>query len=207
MTAHREIAIVVSETHWDREWYHPFQEFRFHLVRLARQLVDILRARPDYRAFVFDGQTVVIPDVLEVARELEEPLRELACTGRIRFGPWYVLPDEFLVSAESLVRNLHYGHRIAERFGGPMKIGYVPDGFGHPAQLPQVFAGFDIRRVVLWRGMGEEAEDLGTELESYYCLSNSGRYCGAPFNHGKAREMEGHLFEAGVNTCTSKTMI
>ncbi len=164
MTAHREIAIVVSETHWDREWYHPFQEFRFHLVRLARQLVDILRARPDYRAFVFDGQTVVIPDVLEVARELEEPLRELACTGRIRFGPWYVLPDEFLVSAESLVRNLHYGHRIAERFGGPMKIGYVPDGFGHPAQLPQVFAGFDIRRVVLWRGMGEEAEDLGTEF-------------------------------------------
>jgi mannosylglycerate hydrolase len=162
--SHPEIAFVVSETHWDREWYHPFQEFRFHLVNLVRKLIRILQDRPDYRSFVFDGQSVVIPDVLELAPELEEPLRKLATSGRIRFGPWYVLPDEFLVSAESLVRNLHHGQRIASRFGGAMKVGYVPDGFGHPAQLPQIFAGFGIRRAILWRGMGEEAEDLGSEF-------------------------------------------
>ncbi|MDZ7373335.1 MAG: glycosyl hydrolase-related protein [candidate division KSB1 bacterium] len=160
----REVAFVVSETHWDREWYHPFQEFRYHLVFLVQKLLDLMQERPDYRVFVFDGQSVVIPDVLEVAPEMEEPLRRLSRAGRIRFGPWYVLPDEFLVSAESLVRNLHYGHRIAEKFGGAMNVGYVPDGFGHPAQLPQVLAGFGIRRAILWRGMGEEAEDLGSEF-------------------------------------------
>ncbi|HEX9007021.1 MAG TPA: glycoside hydrolase family 38 C-terminal domain-containing protein, partial [Bacteroidota bacterium] len=67
---------------------------------------------------------------------------------------WYVLPDEFLVSGESLVRNLLEGRRTAAAFGTAMSVGYVPDQFGHIAQLPQIVRGFGIDSAVLWRGVG-----------------------------------------------------
>ncbi len=51
---------LVPETHWDREWYSPFQEFRIRLVRLTDKLLDILDNDPEYASFTFDGQTVVI---------------------------------------------------------------------------------------------------------------------------------------------------
>ena len=72
-------------------------------------------------------------------------------------GPWYLQPDEFLVSGESLVRNLQIGLRQAAEFGGQMRAGYVPDCFGHIAQLPQILRGFGIDNAVFWRGVGAEA--------------------------------------------------
>ncbi|GAG55532.1 unnamed protein product, partial [marine sediment metagenome] len=55
---------------------------------------------------------------------------------RLSIGPMYILPDEFLVSGESIIRNLMIGHQIARKFGRVMKAGYIPDPFGHIAQLP-----------------------------------------------------------------------
>ncbi|MBO0796719.1 MAG: hypothetical protein J2P36_38040, partial [Ktedonobacteraceae bacterium] len=34
--------IVVPHTHWDREWYQTFQQFRLRLVKTVDQLLDIL---------------------------------------------------------------------------------------------------------------------------------------------------------------------
>jgi len=75
-----------------------------------------------------------------------------------------VLADEFLVSPEALIRNLQLGHEIGLSYGGVSKIGYVPDGFGHIAQLPQILRGFGIDNAFFWRGLGEEGERLGTEF-------------------------------------------
>ncbi len=33
---------VISHTHWDREWYLTFQQFRLKLVHLIDKLLDIL---------------------------------------------------------------------------------------------------------------------------------------------------------------------
>ena len=71
-------------------------------------------------------------------------------------GPWYVLPDEWLVSGEALIRNLRLGLRKAATFGGGMRIGYVPDQFGHVGQLPQIFRGFGFDGAALWRGVPAE---------------------------------------------------
>ncbi len=54
---------------------------------------------------------------------------------------------------------------MGEAYGGVMKIGYVPDGFGHIAQLPQIFRGFGIDNAFFWRGMGADGDRLGTEFE------------------------------------------
>ena len=45
-----------------------------------------------------------------------------------------------------------------------MREGYVPDSFGHIAQLPQILQGFGIGSAVFWRGVGDEGERLHNEL-------------------------------------------
>jgi len=158
-------ATLVSHTHWDRAWYVTFQEYRIRLVRLVDRLLDLLDARPDYRVYMLDGQMAVLEDYLEVRPQRADELQAHCRSGRIQVGPWYVLADEFLVSPEALIRNLMVGHRMGAAYGGVEKIGYVPDGFGHIAQLPQILRGFGIDNAFFWRGLGNEGERLGTEFE------------------------------------------
>jgi mannosylglycerate hydrolase len=145
---------VVSHTHWDREWYLTHEQFRFRLVALVDRLLDLLDADPAYKYFHLDGQTIVLEDYLEIRPEQETRLRQAIAAGRILIGPWYVMPDEFLVSGESLVRNLVRGHRISREFGAPMPVGYLPDLFGHVGQMPQIWRQFGLDNTILWRGFG-----------------------------------------------------
>ena len=160
----KKTVIIVSHTHWDRAWYVTFQEFRARLVRLVDRLLKIMAQQPDYRVFMLDGQMAVLEDYLEVRPQRQQELVSLCKQDRLKIGPWYVLADEFLVSPESLIRNMMLGHKMGETFGGVSKIGYVPDGFGHIAQLPQILNGFGIDNAIFWRGLGEEGERLGTEF-------------------------------------------
>ena len=147
---------VVSHTHWDREWYLPFELFRVKLVRLIDRLLQILAADPGYAYFTLDGQTVVLEDYLEARPERAAELRGYIEQGRVLVGPWYVLPDEFLVSGESLIRNFLRGGQIAAGFGGGMSVGYIPDPFGHISQMPQILRGFGVDWAVFWRGFGAD---------------------------------------------------
>ena len=149
--------VVVAHTHWDREWYLPFQRFRALLVPLMDQVLEMLEAHPDF-VFLLDGQTVILEDYLAVRPEREPEIKRFIKEGRLLVGPWYTQPDEFLVSGEALVRNLLWGVRQAEAFGKAMREGYVPDLFGHVAQLPQIFRGFGIGSAFLMRGVGERPE-------------------------------------------------
>jgi len=150
--------ILVPHTHWDREWYQTFQQFRMRLVHAIDRLLDILDRDPKFTYFMLDGQTIVLEDYLEVRPEQEERLKKHTHSGRILVGPWYLQPDEFLVSGESLVRNLQIGLRQAAEYGEPMRVGYVPDCFGHIAQLPQILRGFGIDNAVFWRGVAAEVK-------------------------------------------------
>ncbi len=145
--------LVVPHTHWDREWYLTFQQFRMRLVRAVDLVLDTLEADPAFTHFMLDGQTIVLEDYLEVHPENADRLRNLARQGRLQIGPWYLQPDEFLVSGESLIRNLLVGRRMGVDYGGVMSVGYVPDTFGHIAQLPQILRGFGIDNAVFWRGV------------------------------------------------------
>ncbi|HMF95500.1 MAG TPA: glycosyl hydrolase-related protein [Vicinamibacterales bacterium] len=145
---------VVSHTHWDREWYLTHEQFRFRLIALIDRLLDLLDSDPSYRYFHLDGQTIVLEDYLEIRPEQEPRLRAAIAAGRILIGPWYVMPDEFLVSGESLVRNLLRGHRLSREFGSPMPVGYLPDLFGHVGQMPQIWRQVGLDNTILWRGFG-----------------------------------------------------
>lgn len=145
---------VISHTHWDREWYLTREDYRLRLVDLVDAVLDRMDADPAFTYFHLDGQTIVLGDYLEVRPEAEARLKRRIAEGRLLVGPWYVMPDMFLVSGEALVRNLAIGHRIAESFGGVMRAGYTPDPFGHVAQMPQILAGFGLDNAILWRGFG-----------------------------------------------------
>lgn len=144
---------VVPHTHWDREWYRPYPRFRMQLVELLDVLLPELDADRGYAHFQLDGQMAVVDDFLEIRPDRRADLERLADDGKVTMGPWYTLPDEFLVSGETLVRDLQLGLRKAEAFGGAMEIGYLPDMFGHVAQMPQIFGLLGFGDAVVWRGV------------------------------------------------------
>jgi hypothetical protein len=151
MTA-RRIAIV-PHTHWDREWYKSYQDFRLALVELVDTLIPLLERDASYPHFMLDGQMAVVDDYLEVRPEAEGRLRALAASGRVSMGPWYILMDEFLASGETIVRNLQMGLGRGAAFGAVMELGYLPDMFGHIAQMPQILRLAGFHDAVVWRGV------------------------------------------------------
>ncbi len=154
---------IVSHSHWDREWYKSFEQFRAMLVNMVDDLLELLERDPRYACFTLDGQTVILDDYLAVRPERETEIRRLVAQGRLVIGPWYVLPDEFLVSAEATVRNLLLGTSAARKFGGQMNVGYIPDSFGHIATMPSILDGFGIDTVLLYRGFGGEPGQTHSE--------------------------------------------
>lgn len=143
---------LVPHTHWDREWYEPFQVFRFKLVQMFDAVLATAEADPRFR-FTLDGQTAAIEDYLEVRPENEKRVRDMVARGQLALGPWQILLDEFLCSGETIVRNLQMGMAGADALGGHMDVGYLPDMFGHVAQMPQILRRAGIRHACLWRGV------------------------------------------------------
>jgi mannosylglycerate hydrolase len=156
--------IVIPHAHWDREWFDTFEVLRFHLVALMDRLIETLEREQAIPCFLLDGQMILIEDYLEIRPEMRARLEKLAKAGRITLGPWYVQPDEFLVSGESLIMNLEIGLEEAAKMGDPLMEGYVPDTFGHIQQLPQILNGFGIRTFYTMRGFGGNLDETGTEF-------------------------------------------
>ncbi len=158
--AHRGMRMhVISHTHWDREWYMPFERFRHRLVHLIDNLLDLLDRDPEFHCFHLDAQTIVLEDYLEIRPGNQERLAARVREGRIHIGPWYVQNDEFLASGEATIRNLLEGARIASSYGCTSWVGYIPDQFGNLSQLPQIFRGFGIDTALFGRGRLRQAED------------------------------------------------
>ena len=66
----KKIIHIIPHTHWDREWYVPFQTFRFRLVKAIDKLLEMTDKDPDY-LFNLDGQTIVLEDYLEIKPEMK----------------------------------------------------------------------------------------------------------------------------------------
>ncbi len=155
---------VISHSHWDREWYMPFELHRRRLVRLMDDLLDVLDNDPEFGSFHLDGQSIPLEDYVEIRPGQRERLVKAARERRLTVGPWYVLQDEFLTSGEAQVRNLMYGLQVAREFGEPLRVGYLADAFGHIGQMPAILAGFDIHNAVFGRGLRTRNPELPADL-------------------------------------------
>jgi mannosylglycerate hydrolase len=176
---------VVPHAHWDREWYLPFQRFRVRLVGVLDEVFRLLDAEPDF-AFTLDGQTAALADYLDIRPERAADVRRHVAAGRLAVGPWTVLMDEFLVDGETIVRNLQRGIAASAGHGGAMSVGYLPDMFGHIAQMPQILRLAGLERAVVWRGVPAtvdrhrfhwQAPD-GSSVRAEYLLDGYGQALG-----------------------------
>jgi alpha-mannosidase len=183
--------LVVSHTHWDREWYHAAGRFQQRLVALVDDLLD--DPPREGQSFLLDGQGIVLDDYLDVRPERASELATLLRQGRLEAGPWYVLADELIPSGEALVRNLLAGRDAlrALRASAPPVL-YCPDAFGHPAVLPALASGFGLALIVAWRGYGGQRwpegdtvcwRDAGGSVVLLYHLAPDGYELGSSLPH------------------------
>jgi len=153
MTDRGKTIHVVSNSHWDREWGYPFEETRLLLLDFMDELLELLDKDPEFHSFTMDSQTLCVEDYLELRPEKRETIEKHVKSGRLIVGPWYSLPEGYIVNGESLVRNLVVGHRSARALGKVSKVGYTPFGYGQTSQMPQIYNGFGIDTIIFYRGI------------------------------------------------------
>jgi alpha-mannosidase len=149
----KKYAHVISHSHWDREWYLPYEKHHVRLIELMDTLLEVFDRHSDFRSFHLDGQTIILEDYLQVRPEKKEVITRLIREGKLIIGPWYILQDEFLTSSEANIRNLLIGHRDAAEYGEVCKLGYFPDSFGNMGQAPQLLRQAGIDTAVFGRGV------------------------------------------------------
>jgi len=157
---------VVSNTHWDREFRASFQKTRMMLVKMMDYLLEILEKDKDYASYTLDAHSILVEDYLEIRPENRDRIKKLVSEKRLFIGPWYTLPDIPNIGAESVVRNLMFGHKLGEEFGHTMKVGYTPCSWGQTGQLPQIYAGFGIDKILFYRGISPHEADTEFIWES-----------------------------------------
>lgn len=148
----KKTAHVIPHSHWDREWYMPFEHHRARLIALIDDVLELLE-NENYPSYHLDGQTIALEDYLEIRPHKRQQVEKLVREGRLQVGPFYVLQDTYLTGSEANARNLLRGVTMAKNFGGVCKAGYLPDAFGNAGQFPQMFAQAGMNAAVYGRGV------------------------------------------------------
>jgi alpha-mannosidase len=147
-------AHIISHSHWDREWYLPFEKHRYYFIQLMNNLIEQFKKEGSgFQSFHLDGQTVLLEDYFAVHPENREIVKQLIKEKKLHIGPWYVLQDAFLTSSEANVRNLLIGMNDTKAYGHVSKIGYFPDTFGIYGQAPQLLKQAGIDTAAFGRGV------------------------------------------------------
>lgn len=144
---------IISHSHWDREWYMPFEHHRAYLVKLIDECMELFEKDENFKSFHLDGHTALLEDYLEIKPENKEKIKKYIEEGKFVIGPWYILQDEFLTSSEANIRNLLVGGSLTKQFGKSSKIGYFPDSFGNAGQMPQILKQAGMDAIVFGRGV------------------------------------------------------
>ena len=144
----RHRAVAVGHAHIDTAWLWPMRETKRKCTRTFASAVALM---DDYPEFVFAASSA------QHYTWVEERHPELFAkiVERVERGQWtpvggmWVEADMNLPSGESLVRQIVFGQRyFEEKFGHRCTEVWIPDVFGYPAGLPQVFAAGGMHRFV-----------------------------------------------------------
>ena len=159
---------VIPHSHWDREWYMPFEYHRANLIKLIDDCMDLFENDKEYKSFHLDGHTALVEDYLEIKPQNEQKIKDYIKSESFAVGPWYILQDEFLTSAEANIRNLLVGMDLAKKLGKVTKVGYFPDSFGNAGQMPQVLSQAGMKGIFFGRGVQPiGADNTVVEGENY----------------------------------------
>lgn len=145
-SAHRIVA--TGHAHIDTAWLWPLRETVRKCTRTFASAVALMDDAPDFRFVCSQAQQYAW--VAEREPELFARIADKVATGQwIPVGGMWVEPDMNLPSGESIVRQIVFGQRFFEQhFGRRCTEVWIPDVFGYPASLPQVFLAGGMPRFV-----------------------------------------------------------
>ena len=137
-----------GHAHIDTAWLWPLAETVRKCTRTFASAVALMDAEPDYRFSCSQAQQYAW--IAEREPELFARITDKVAAGQwIPVGGMWVEPDMNLPSGESIVRQIVHGQRFFEsHFGRRCDEVWIPDVFGYPAGLPQVFAAGGMSRFV-----------------------------------------------------------
>ena len=158
--AHIKQIKVVSNTHWDREFRFSFEKTRRWLLIMLDITLDLLQRDVRFPSFTMDGHSIMIDDYLEIRPEKRPLVEQLVKEGRLVLGPYFTLAEQFSISHEPLIRNLLFGRRTVEQYGGKVgTVAYTPSSWGQTGQLPQILNDFGLTKMMFYRGISHHEAD------------------------------------------------
>ena len=155
----RDTLHLVGNSHVDAAWLWPWSETEEVIRNTWRTSLKLAAMFPGY---VFTGSSAAFFDYLD--RELPtlaDSIRRASDTGQwATVGGMWVEPDLNSPSGESLARQGLYGQRYFQRrFGVRSRVAWIPDSFGFPWTLPQIFRqlGFEsfVTQKIRWNDSTE----------------------------------------------------
>jgi alpha-mannosidase len=170
---------LIGNSHIDAAWLWRWPETVAVVRNTWRTAVKLLDKYPEMKfaassAKYYTWLEEYEPSLLERIRELHRQRRWIITGG------WWVEPDVNTPMGESLVRQGLYGQRTFMRlFGEPATVAWIPDTFGYPWTLPQLFAGAGLTSFITqklrWNENGWSADQNffwwegpdGTRLPTY----------------------------------------
>ena len=140
--------MATGHAHLDTAWLWPLAETKRKCVRTFASMVELMERWPEFRFSCSQAQHYAW--IAEHEPELLARITEKVAAGQwVPVGGMWVEPDMNLPSGESIVRQIVHGQRwFQSHFGRRCTEVWIPDVFGYPAGLPQVFAAGGLRRFV-----------------------------------------------------------
>ena len=136
---------VIGHAHMDMNWLWTYSETMQMCNDNLRQVVAFMEEFPDYT--MLQSQASVYNFVEMVDPPLFEQVKKYVKAGRLELaGGMWTEGDMNLSTGEAIARSFLLGQSYFKtRFGKTATIGWLPDNFGHIAQMPQILklAGCD----------------------------------------------------------------
>ncbi|MGE5673958.1 MAG: hypothetical protein ACM3XM_08715, partial [Mycobacterium leprae] len=146
---------LTGHAHLDPVWLWDKQEGAETVKATFRSALDRMQENPD---LVFAHSSAAQYAWMEIHPELLGEIRQAVDRGQWEpAGGFWVEPDMNIPSGESLARQGLYGQRFFEHIlGRRCNVAFLPDSFGHPVTLPQIFKQCGLDWFLFWRpGKGE----------------------------------------------------
>ncbi len=140
--------MAVGHAHIDTAWLWPLRETVRKCSRTFSSALELMDQYPEYnfvcsQAAQYDWIEREYPSVFEGIKA------KVARGQWLPVGGMWVEADMNLPSGESIARQLIHGQRYFEdRFGARCTEVWIPDVFGYPGSLPQIFAAGGCDRFV-----------------------------------------------------------
>ena len=144
----RHRSVANGHAHIDTAWLWPLRETKRKVTRTFASAAALMDDYPEYKFCASSAQHYTW--IEERHPELFAKIVDRVGRGQwVPVGGMWVESDMNLPSGESLVRQIVFGQRYFEdRFGVRCTEVWIPDVFGYPAGLPQVFAAGGMHRFV-----------------------------------------------------------